>query len=139
MKRLYYISLAVFLLIILLIPGCVGRSETLLEGKWKVIEVKGTSPDIFMNEVWEFKDNRYSVKGLSLSGNFGLGTDGDNNAIMFFPKNKTAVRSAGIYKIRENGEELIMKLGNAENDKPNFPEDFTADITWYDVYVCEKQ
>jgi hypothetical protein len=103
-----------------------------------VIEVRADSPAIFMDEVWEFKDNRYSVEGLSLRGKYELDTNGPNSTIMLFPINKADVRIAGIYKVRKGGEELIMKLGNAENDKPNYPKDFTTDSMWYDVYVCKK-
>jgi hypothetical protein len=125
MKRLCCIALAALLVTVLLMSGCKSRSESPtedelevtavrgkgpLQGKWRVAEVKGANPDIFINEVWEFKNNRYSVKGLSLSGKYDLGTDGDNNTIMLFQNDKTAVRGAGIYEVRERGEELIMKI-----------------------------
>lgn len=140
MKRLYYLSFVLILILaILLVSGCKSRSGSPIESKWKVIEVKGANPDIFMNEIWDFKKSHYSVEGLSLGGKYELGTDDDKNTIILFPNNRTAVHSAGIYEVRENGNKLIMKLGNAENDKPTFPKDFDEDIAWYDVYVCEKQ
>lgn len=116
--------------------GCKGGSKNPIEGKWKVIEVKAENPAIFMDEVWEFKNNRYSVEGLSLRGKYELGKDDDRNTIMLFPDIESDVDIAGIYELRKEGKELIMKLGNAENEMPNFPEDFTEDIMWYDVIVC---
>jgi hypothetical protein len=119
--------------------GCALRGDDPIEGRWEVIGVRGVQPEVFLNEIWEFKNSHYSVDGLDLHGRYELDTDNANNTIMLYSDLKTDVTIAGIYKIDRDNKRLTMKLGNAENDMPNFPKDFSADIYWYDVYVCEKQ
>jgi hypothetical protein len=119
MRVSYCLEMTMLIAAALSIFGCASKGDDPLEGKWEVIAVRGTQPGVFLHEIWEFRNNRYSVEGLGLHGRYELNVDSADNTIMLYSDLKTDVTIAGIYKITRDGKELTMKLGNAENSMPN--------------------